>query len=156
MSNSKIKDAINKHKEEISRLDGAFIGTVIHISQTGDNIKKALKDIDKLLEERDFLGAAMAGFKDISQEYTYLQRALGALHHLANQKEVLIQSITEEIDSKPYQELYPKVEQKINEMMPSTKKLTPEDIKRNEKIAKMSKEERTAYFKAAIKEARSQ
>jgi len=131
MSMISIQNAIEESRDDISDLDDALMMEVVGVAEAIDRLKKALDQLDVCLDKRDFDAAANLGYKDIASNFIFLQRTLGGLQQQANKKSELISDIAVRSDSGVYEEVAPFVD----EILQSSKPLTPEQKKNNKKAA---------------------
>ena len=127
MSNQKaIERAVDNAMDKITAIDDHIIGDVIGVAQAVGGLRKQLDKINICLDERQFEEASRLGYGEVSSEFIFLQRALGALQSSEHDKQALISEIAVQSGSGIYEEIEPYVSRK----MPSTQKLDESEKKK--------------------------
>ncbi len=124
-----IANLVIQKKTDIKNLDDSFFGDVCGVSQAISQLKDALEKIEDCLDQRKFQEASNLGYSDVSSEFVFLQRVLGALNDTVTQKDVLIQDICIELCNQlekiSYDEVAPFVTKEMESLKPNEK---PEKI----------------------------
>ncbi len=117
-----IANLVTQKKSDIETLDDSFFGNVGGVSQAISQLKDALEKVDRCIGNREFQQASNLGYSDVSSEFIFLQRVLGALNDTVNQKDILIQDIClelcNELEKISYEEVAPFVTQKMESLKP--------------------------------------
>ena len=132
MSNTAIQQAIEESMDDIKARDDALMMEVVGVTQAIDHLRKALDQVEACLDTRDFFKASSLGYNDVATEFIFLQRTLGALQYQADAKSELVTDIAVRSGVGVYEEVAPFVD----DVMQSTKALTPEQKRKNKKAAK--------------------
>ncbi len=120
-----IEKSISQKKGEIYEVNERFFGDVLGVAQAVEQLKEALGKVDICLDRREFEKASQLGYRDVSSEFIFLQRCLGALNDTNTQKMKIIQDICMELcndlDNISYEEVAPLVEAQIENLKPIDK-----------------------------------
>jgi len=127
-----IEQSIAKSKEHIQKIDGELIMEVVGVSMAVSQLRTALDNLERLLDKRQFEAAAQLGYNDISSEFIFLQRTLGGLQSVCQERDELISNIALDSGIGAFEE----VEPFVMDMMQSSKELTDEERKENKKAAR--------------------
>lgn len=115
--NEMIKNIISDMAEEIQVIDESLMLDVAGVSQALGQLRQALDKVDECLNERQFHQASQLGYSDVSSEFIFLQRVLGALQDTQYKKEGLVSQIALKANTS-YEEACPF----LDEQMDSSKK----------------------------------
>ena len=129
MSEISIQNAIHESRDEINNLDNALMMEVVGAAEAMNRLRNALDQLEACLDKRDFDAAANLGYRDIASNFICLQRTLGGLQHQENKKSQLISDIARRSGVGVYEVVAPFV----NELLQSSKPLTPDEKKKNRK-----------------------
>lgn len=116
MSNN-IEDTVQQYLDEIEEINMEFIGCTCGVAEAIGRTRKALDDIDQGLAERKYHTASQMGYGDITSNFIFLQRTLGALQTAYDNKTKLVSEIAYQT-KKAYEDVEPYVDAKIPAMQP--------------------------------------
>lgn len=108
-------------RTEIDALDFEFVGDGIGVSQALDLLRKALKQIDACLDKREYEEASNLGYGPVTENFVFLQRALGGLNDLCMRKTGIVQEVARQLRCS-YEDALPHVDA----VMPTAHPLTKE------------------------------
>ena len=121
--NETIETIISNMAEEIQAIDDDLMMDVVGVSQALGQLRIALDKIDKCLDQRQFSEASNLGYSDVSSEFIFLQRVLGALQGTQGEKEALVSKIA--LKAKiSYEEAFPFLDQQMDSSKPKAAKST--------------------------------
>jgi len=115
-----IETAIQLYLDEIDKINMEFIGCTIGVAEAIRRSRSALDDIDQGLAERKYHTASQMGYGDITSNFIFLQRTLGALQTAYDNKTVFVSKIAG-LTSSSYEEVEPFVDAKLSAMKPRLK-----------------------------------
>lgn len=84
---------IDQNRGSFRQNSDKLIGDVVGVAQAIDQLKKALKKVEKCIGEHRYEKASEVGYRDVSSEFIFLQRCLGGLNSTALSKVKIIQDI---------------------------------------------------------------
>jgi len=112
-----IETIVQLYLDEIDKINMEFIGCTIGVAEAIGRSRTALDDIDQGLVERKYHTASQMGYGDITSNFIFLQRTLGALQNAYDNKTKLISEIAYQT-KKAYEDVEPYVDAKIPAMQP--------------------------------------
>jgi hypothetical protein len=112
-----LESIIAKMSDKISVLDDERIINAATVAQALDALRKELDRVEEYLNNRDFQKAADLGYRGISSEYVFLQRALGALNTSENKTDEMIGTLAEKANLS-YEEVLPHVKKRMDSCHP--------------------------------------
>lgn len=77
--NPKLEKLLDQHAERLAEIDQAIIMDSVGMAMAAGELRKALDTLDQLIDERQYEEAAALGYNDISNEFIFLQRTMGAI-----------------------------------------------------------------------------
>lgn len=132
MSVENIQNAIDESLDEIRDLDETLMMEVVGVAEAIDRLREALDQLNACLDEREFERASDLGYRNIASNFIFLQRTLGGLQQQALKKSQIISDIALRSGVGVYEQVAPFVE----EILQSSKPITPEEKEKNRKAAK--------------------
>ncbi len=132
MSKNNLQNAIEESRGDISDLDDSLMMEVVGVKEAVDCLRKSLDQLEVRLDERSFEKASALGYQDIGSNFIFLQRTLGGLQQQVNKKSALISDIAARSGVGVYETVAPFVDA----LLQSSKPLTAEQKKKNQKAAK--------------------
>ncbi len=112
-----IEDVVAEMSDAIEAADEALIMGVAGVVHSMTDLRTALSSLDSLLSQRRFEKAASLGYRDISSNYVFLQRTLGALQKADDNKAKIIQDVAMKTQL-PYEEAAPFVDRLMESSIP--------------------------------------
>ena len=109
MSNGILEKIVEELSDKIKEVDDALIMDVVGVAQASDKLRAALAELDDHLDQRRFSDAAALGYSDISSNFIFLQRTLGALQASYNRKCSLVSEVARQAQ-KAFEDVEPFVD----------------------------------------------
>ncbi len=131
--NSDIEIEVENHLDKIQEIDDNFFGCSIGVAEAIDRTRMALNDIDQMIAKRRFQESSMLGYGDVTSNFIFLQRTLGALQTAYDNKTKLVSEIACQT-KRAYEEVEPYVDAKLSSMIPRKENTyTPEELEERAK-----------------------
>lgn len=119
--NETIESIISDMSEDIQTVDDQLIMDVVGVAQALEQLRKALDKIEECLHQRQFSEASQLGYRDVSSEFVFLQRVLGALQNTQYQKEKLVQDVSLKANIS-YEKALPFLDKRMDSSKPNQSK----------------------------------
>ena len=117
----KIETSIRDFKDQVKKLDDQFIRSSAGVAQAVRELRVNLDKVDKMLNQRRYADAAQMGYEEISSSFIWLQRELGGLNDVQNEKDSLIGEIAVTSGVGAYEKVEPYVSAKMVSSKVSTR-----------------------------------
>lgn len=104
-----VEAVVTSMKERIAALDDETMAEVVGVAQALAEMQKAMAKVDACLHSRQYEKAASLGYTEVSSAFVFLQRTLGGLHHLSNDKAKIVTEIAAKL-RRAYEEVLPCVD----------------------------------------------
>lgn len=112
-----IEELIPDYLKDIQTIDEEIILDATSVAQAVDELRTALEKIDEHLDNRKFEEASQAGYGEVSSNFIFLQRVLGALQTSCDKRDSLISDISAEAKL-PFEETWEVVRKRMNSTKP--------------------------------------